>query len=222
MSLFITFETEEGHARAAAYESLPQAKFLGQDIDIQEASEPSDIIWENRQLTERIRLFRKIIVLTFIGILLAGSGTSIYFMRVKSDSLKNKYPPTSCVQAQASFLGSPKYTWDKLTVGLTAWEHTSVNEFITNQNLSSHGKKTDYGTTMQCFCRYKKDQKEPTDGDFTATNGQKEKICSFYFSDKNTSKFMGILIAIFIVVINMILQIVIIKLVSWIGEDTHS
>jgi len=33
---------------------------------------------------------------------------------------------------------------------------------------------------------------------------------------------MGICIAIFIVVINMILQIVIIKLVDWIGEDTHS
>ena len=33
---------------------------------------------------------------------------------------------------------------------------------------------------------------------------------------------MGLAIAIFIVVINLILQMVIIKLVDWIGEDTHS
>jgi hypothetical protein len=33
---------------------------------------------------------------------------------------------------------------------------------------------------------------------------------------------MGIMIAIFIVVINLILQMIIIRLVDWIGEDTHS
>jgi len=52
---------------------------------MQEASEPSDIIWENRQLTPQLRLFRKIIALTGIGILLACSGAAIYFMRVRSD-----------------------------------------------------------------------------------------------------------------------------------------
>ena len=33
---------------------------------------------------------------------------------------------------------------------------------------------------------------------------------------------MGLVIAIFIVVVNLILQIVIIESVTWIGEDTHS
>jgi hypothetical protein len=47
-------------------------------------------------------------------------------------------------------------------------------------------------------------------------------MCSYYFSDVNVSKAMGITIAIFIVVINLILQMVIIRLVDWIGEDTHS
>lgn len=91
-----------------------------------------------------------------------------------------------------------------------------------NKGLEDSGKKTDYGTTMQCFCRYKKDHKEPVDGEFEDATGKKAKVCSFYFSDKNISKAMGLCIAIFIVVINLILQIVIIKCVDWIGEDTHS
>jgi len=78
-------------------------------------------------------------------------------MRVKSDSLKNKYPPTSCNQADDTFLGNPRFTGDTFANGLKAWEHTAVKEFITNQNLTKHGKKTNYGTTMQCFCRYQKD-----------------------------------------------------------------
>jgi len=50
----------------------------------------------------------------------------------------------------------------------------------------------------------------------------KAKICSYYFSDKSISTGMGLGIAIFIVVINLVLQKVIIHFVDWIGEDTHS
>jgi hypothetical protein len=28
--------------------------------------------------------------------LLSGSGTAIYFMRLRADNLKGKYPPTTC------------------------------------------------------------------------------------------------------------------------------
>jgi hypothetical protein len=45
VSLFVTFETEEGHPRACVYNDFPQAKLLGQELDLQEASEPTDIIW---------------------------------------------------------------------------------------------------------------------------------------------------------------------------------
>jgi hypothetical protein len=51
VSLFVTFESEEGHARGTVYNEYPQEKCLGQVLDLQEASEPSDIIWENRQFT---------------------------------------------------------------------------------------------------------------------------------------------------------------------------
>ena len=92
--------------------------------------------------------------------------------------------------------------------------------------LENDGKKTDYGTTMQCFCYYKKNiLKLPYDGEFTggtAAKPVKAKICAYFFSDKNISKAMGLSIAIFIVVINLVLQMIIIKCVDWIGEDTHS
>lgn len=47
-SVFATFETEEGCQRALAYNTSGQMPFLGEMIDVQQASEPTDIIWENR------------------------------------------------------------------------------------------------------------------------------------------------------------------------------
>jgi hypothetical protein len=59
-SLFLTFENEEGIARALKYDEAVEADpgladckhWLGDEvIEIQPASEPSDIIWENRAFT---------------------------------------------------------------------------------------------------------------------------------------------------------------------------
>jgi len=47
-------------------------------------------------------------------------------------------------------------------------------------------------------------------------------MCTNWASDKNTSKAYGSAIAIIIIVVNIVLKTVIIKLVVWIAEDTHS
>jgi len=73
-------------------------------------------------LTPRTRLFRKIIVLVFIGILLAGSGTAIFFMRLRSNELKGRYPKTTCHTATKTYLGNPVATGDALTSKLKTWE----------------------------------------------------------------------------------------------------
>jgi len=54
VSCFITFDSEQGKYRADNYEEYvkkPEWKmyrdFLGQRLELKQASEPSDIIWEN-------------------------------------------------------------------------------------------------------------------------------------------------------------------------------
>jgi len=57
-SIFATFETEEGYERALNYNKTIKMEdfvryktILGEEIEIDPASEPSDIIWENRNFT---------------------------------------------------------------------------------------------------------------------------------------------------------------------------
>jgi hypothetical protein len=78
VTAFITFENEEGFNRCAEYnETVDQdpeyadiREFLGFRLEFKEASEPTDIIWENRHLTRQIRAKRTfyVVLLTFFSL----------------------------------------------------------------------------------------------------------------------------------------------------------
>ena len=88
-------------------------------------------------MTQWTRNIRKIIVLVFIGILLSGSGAAIYFMRVRSDNLKGKYPPTTCKTITATYLDTQgkRKTGTELSDSLLTWENQAVNSYSTNMAL---------------------------------------------------------------------------------------
>jgi hypothetical protein len=108
VSVFMTFEKEEGIQRALLFEERPQdpndsAEFkamyqwLGdQQIEIQPASEPSDIIWENRHFTPAQRFQKGIIVTICIGLALLLSFIVVFVSRQYSNEMYLKYPVTDC------------------------------------------------------------------------------------------------------------------------------
>ena len=102
-SLFVTLESEEAYNRALNYNdtiTMPEyykfALFLGEEIEISAASEPSDIIWENRSFTERERNIKKFIVAVIILGLLAISFAIIFVAKKASLAKKDKYPKVNC------------------------------------------------------------------------------------------------------------------------------
>jgi len=104
-SVFVTFESEEGLNRAILINDqikkkiLPKSygKLLGHVIDIEPASEPSDIIWENRAFTTWTRMWKRYVSYFVILLLLCVSGTVIYYCSSTATYLKTKYPKTDCL-----------------------------------------------------------------------------------------------------------------------------
>jgi hypothetical protein len=86
VSAFLTFENEEGLNRCLNYNETVQddedfeefRTLLGEELDLQEASEPTDIIWENRHFTSFDRLKRTVIVCLIVFLLLCGSFVVIF------------------------------------------------------------------------------------------------------------------------------------------------
>jgi len=71
-------------------------KFLGEVIDIQPASEPTDIIWENRHFKPRTRQIKSCISIVIIMLMLAGSAGIIFVCSNTSTYYKMRYPIVKC------------------------------------------------------------------------------------------------------------------------------
>jgi hypothetical protein len=91
----MTLETEEGKCRADLYnetvtmeEYTHYRTFLGSEINIQGASEPTDIIWENRHFTTSARFVRTLAVSFAVFMLLCVSFATIYTAQKTSLAMK--------------------------------------------------------------------------------------------------------------------------------------
>ena len=104
-SVFMTFENEEGVNRALSYDDAIEAnecfddlkKWLdNHEIEIQSASEPSDIIWENRHFTIIQRASKSTIAWIIILLLLGFSFILIFLCSQYSVTMLLKYPVVDC------------------------------------------------------------------------------------------------------------------------------
>ena len=104
-SVFMTFENEEGVNRALEYDSaIEQDDSLdhlktwldNHEIEIQQASEPSDIIWENRHFTPFQRNKKKCVAWSIILALLAFSFMLIFLCSQVSVKMLLTYPVVDC------------------------------------------------------------------------------------------------------------------------------
>lgn len=78
-------------------------QLLGKEIVLEDASEPTDIIWENREITKKYRDKCTVIVWIVISLLLTGSGAIIYYCSYTSTALKTRYPMTACDETISTF-----------------------------------------------------------------------------------------------------------------------
>lgn len=215
--------SEEGYNRAVLYNETVEMDdykhfktFLGAEIDVKEAVEPSDIIWENRNFTENQRTFKKIIVTIIVAILLSISFAIIFICQKKSLAFKNKYPRVKCSRYQDNYLGHHD-----------EWKDDAIREFVLNRQLENAGSDTNYEGTLQCFCETEKSklgvsrsavyEQYDKDGETTFS----EPICWDIFKDKLKAKVLGGSIAFIIVTVNIVLKLIIVHLCIWVGEETQ-
>ena len=100
----MTFETEEGAVRAKNYNEIVENNstlqdiklWLGRKLEFARASEPSDVIWENRYLTPWDRKKKSIVIWTIISLVLLGSFTLMTMIMNQARHLKKMYPPIEC------------------------------------------------------------------------------------------------------------------------------
>lgn len=92
---------------------------MGDDLFLIEATEPTNIIWENRHFTSQETLKRTTIVLLAIVGLVAISFIIMFFCKMYAITTGNKYPDVTCTQIE-----------DIYTVSNTSYEAFAYREYI--------------------------------------------------------------------------------------------
>ena len=132
VSAFITFEEEDG--KIVALRSSSNKQILGQSLRLINASEPTDIIWENRHFTWMDYLKRSLFAFCVIFILLLGSFIVVYIVASYSSKIANTYPQVDCDSVIADY-------GDQLQA-YAVYDYDFIQE--------NPGKKS--SGTLQCFC----------------------------------------------------------------------
>lgn len=167
------------------------------------ASEPTDIIWENRNYTEGQRNFKKGVTALIVLILLAISFTIIFLCKQASLAKKNKYPKVNCQGFVDNFKGRN-----------ADWTNDAINEFRVNNELDLQGLPTHFEGVMQCFCQTEKKLGVSTKKSYQQVQGGEvvydEPICLQYQQDQLWSKVLAQSIAFIIIGVNIVLKMIII------------
>jgi hypothetical protein len=102
---FITFEEEDGGIIAQEYEPKFNyagkkepaiAQFMGDDLFMVEATEPTNIIWENRHFTAQEYFIRTCKVFAIVFVLISISFVIIFVCKVKAIEASSMYPTVDC------------------------------------------------------------------------------------------------------------------------------
>lgn len=110
-SAFITFEEEDAYILAIGLyteqkeekDKSKRRKILGQPYRLKAASEPTDIIWENRHFTERDYLWRELFAYSIIIIALAGCFYLTYLIARAAAEVAKVFPPQDCDAISTSY-----------------------------------------------------------------------------------------------------------------------
>lgn len=221
---FITFEEEDAYIISQHYEIeytfsgqlLPaKAHLLGEPLYFTEATEPMNILWENRHFTKADRVKRGFVATLFIFLLILISFSIIFTGKTISVKIQKTYPPVSCASLMDSY---QSYAQD--------YAYKEWQEFYAPRN---DDRKNYYLTgILQCFCDSQNKTKKGFSSDSTMYGAPHKPalpsaaICYEYGKDLETAYMLGQGVSQAIVVVNFILRLFIIKLIQYIGKDTES
>ena len=104
VSAFVTFELEEGMERCLTLgDSKSRVRILGEQVKVSKAAEPTDIVWENREVTKLSRFVRFILIASTVCAIMLVCFATIVGLQQQTFHIKNKYQRVECSDVEAVY-----------------------------------------------------------------------------------------------------------------------
>jgi len=175
-----------GDREAQLLEQIDRA-LLGRDIICYSASEPSDIIWENRHVTVHRRNINKMITCCISTLFLIGM--FYFFIVLKAMAVRNmyRYPSTTNCDSIESIFENQMDIYQ---------EYAELDKNFTNLYQ---------GTGIYyCYCKNRTGSWIESEYGFP-----KDKLCRMYWNDYGGGEFLSTAISVVITIVNMIIAVLV-------------
>jgi len=212
---FITFAEEEGFQTALRFEepedkeSCKNPKLLGEPLYFGEATEPTNIIWENRHLTTLDMVWRAFVVVSACSLLLFGSFTVIFICQQEAIAIKLKYPLVECNDFYTTYGNS-----------LTSIAYQEYMNYYHNKD----DDPTPMAGALKCFCEKQAEENGSMStwgGKYEITGKEEVALCTEWYFDQ-WKGLLSQMVGYFIIGINFVLRLFLIQLICMIGQHTES
>lgn len=134
-SCFVTFESDDYKEYALMYNG--DKTVLGKPMKFHDASEPTDIIWENRHFTKTDYIKRQLCAFSIIALILGVSFIIIFVISAYSAKMASIFPVVNCSGVQASY-GD-------------LFQQYAVNDY--DYIIANNGEGVQSSGTLPCFCK---------------------------------------------------------------------
>jgi hypothetical protein len=201
-SAFITFESDD--AQIAAVNLETDYTLLGSKLKFEEASEPTDIIWENRRFTMEDYWKRNGIAYSTIAVMLVISGIIIYCISQYAAAVQNTFPPVNCDQLIDAY-------GDVL-------ETAAIQDF----NYIAQNKKATSSGCLQCYCNQQIEELGDVAKETTYADANNQAICGIYTSRYASAFYLASALSYIIIGFNYVLTQLCIAAIDWVGYKTET
>ena len=216
---FITFEEEDAYNLGQVFEpeftwngkkKPAKQQFMDDDLFLVEATEPTNLIWENRYLTGAEVFKRYVIVVAIIAFLTGIAFGLLFVFKSIPIWISKTWGTVNCEEVIDTYGTNlePFATKEYVARFDTPMSDEQASQFVMSG-------------VLQCYCQ---DPPAETTVDITRPSGTvvPTDICKQYNSDKWFQLFMNQLASQSIVILNYVLRVFIIMLIKYIGKDTES
>mmetsp|Transcript_33793 Transcript_33793/g.44587 ORF Transcript_33793/g.44587 Transcript_33793/m.44587 type:complete len:597 (-) Transcript_33793:841-2631(-) len=197
----ITFESDDFKEHALDYEG--EGKVLGKEMRFADASEPTDIIWENRHFTRQDYFKRQLGAFIVIGLILFISFLIIFKISSYSAKVASVFPLVDCEQVGKLYPGDLYKTY-----AIDDYDYITEKE----------GRQA--SGVLQCFCQ--KEAKANPDTYETNKYGSDVEICGEYMDLVGKVTLLTSMLSYLLIGLNYVLRTVCIMMVDWIGYPTET
>jgi hypothetical protein len=198
---FISMESEE------AYNHIVQSgKFniLGKESTIKEAVEPTNVIWENRDMRKDVRAARMfLVVISVVSVLVITFFITTYAKNVTNETIGKYDDSIKCKELAKIYTGD---TLQKLAAD--DWIDFYINGGDDLDMLIP--------PTLSCFCEaeYARMGNDVATTLYASSSGKKVQTCSEIFEDRALVGIIASCVSFMIVLVNFVLKVMLVELIK--------